>query len=193
MNNVAGFRCAGMSDICFVPTQDASLVLVKLPRHCHPSKLSVQRTTTIASGNASQWVERTMGNRWPSAELEPQVAEFFLSENQARFAEEVQTEIDALPNPDAAAARRCIEFTETADLANMSEVRWAIFPDEDDAVTLVVHSKRYKRQVSFEFRNEGAVVVERIDEHMRQSHDRCGLDHRLQLRAAMEWVTHPQR
>lgn len=70
-----------------------------------------------------------------------------------------------------------------------SPVRWAVFEDEEDGVTLVVHSRKSKRQVSLEFAPYGASVnIIQIDESMHLSERKCGSDDVLQIGEAIAWL-----
>lgn len=70
-----------------------------------------------------------------------------------------------------------------------SPVRWAVFEDEEDGVTLVVHSRKSKRQVSLEFAPYGASVnIVQIDESMHLSEHKCCSDDVLQIGEAIAWL-----
>jgi len=128
-----------------------------------------------------------------STTLEPEGRSMFVSPRERRFLAEIRRELDRLGERvrSSLSAKLCERFVEGVGiaLANQLSIRWALFADEEDGVTLLAHSRASKRQLSFEFASsESSITVVQIDEEMRRFKYDCGINHMLQLANAIAWL-----
>ena len=113
--------------------------------------------------------------------------------NEAHFLyqmfEDIQAfETDLRTSPAAISCRTFV--TESGRLlALQPHTRCAVFPDENDSVTLIAHSGTLKRQVSFEFHSDGNTLdIIKIDEHMQHSTRSSTVRDLGALRNAIAWL-----
>lgn len=148
----------------------------------------------LSDSNTVVWAETTSGHvDVQSTTLEPGGGSMFVSPREGRFLAEIRRELDRLGEPvrSSLSAKLCERFAKGVGmaLANQLSIRWALFADEEDSVTLLAHSRASKRQVSFEFAlSESSITVVQIDEKMRRFRSACGINHMLQLANAIAWL-----
>lgn len=123
----------------------------------------------------------------------PESGEMFLSEAQARFLTQIDSDLDELPEPvrSTLGAELCLRFVagDGLALASIPSVRCAVFGDDEDGVELVAHSRVSRRQVTFEFGLEESLInIVRIDERMHRSVQTCGIEKGLTLSEAIKWL-----
>lgn len=181
------------TDVGFELTQDASRVAPRDP----PIPLLPEPESPVyfrADSDTAVWITGTckLGEH-DSFALDPRPHGIFLSGSESRFLSELFEELDALSESvrSSASARNCRRFGTDFGMAFATQpnIRWGIFGDEEDGVTLVVHSRKSKRQVTFEFAlNEPSINIIQIDEQMRRSERACRIDLVLQLGNAIGWL-----
>lgn len=123
----------------------------------------------------------------------PASGKMFLSEAQARFLTQIESDLDELPGPvrSSPAAELCRRFVAGVGLAlaSIANVRCAVFGDEEDGVELVAHSRASLRQVSLEFMpDENSINIISIDEEMRRFERACGIEKVRTLAEAIAWL-----
>ncbi len=125
----------------------------------------------------------------PDSELN----DFFLSAAEAQFIQQIREDVAGLPGvfSSSSAAEHCKQFAEGVGtaLVNASQTRWAVFAEEDGMVTLQVHSRASKRQVSFEFCSGADTInIVSIDANMQRHESECPIGDVQELRNAIVWL-----
>ena len=181
------------TDVGFELTQDASGVAPQEspaplpPRNIFPDDTLTDSDTAVGITGTCKLGEHD----WCAPDRTPHGV--FLPGSESRFLLELFKELDALSESlrSSASARNCRRFATDFSVAFASHpsIRWAIFGDEEDGVTLVVHSRKSKRQVTFEFAlNEPSINIIQIDEQMRRFERACRIDQVMQLGNAIAWL-----
>ena len=117
----------------------------------------------------------------------------FLAAPQVQFLRQVEEDIAQLPLRvrSSNSAKLCLKFATNVGiaLASARAVRWAVFGDEEDGITLVAHSRLTKRQVSFEFEAKTQIIsIVSIDEQMRRFERACRIENERTLGNAVAWL-----
>lgn len=163
-----------------------------------PKKRAMRFGTTgdVSAFNFAVWTSETLSPVQSRAmsDQETESPLFNLTAEQAEFIRQVHVDIAELDDVarHSSAAKLCLQFAEDVGLllAHVPSVRWAIFAEEDGSVTLEAHSRKSKRQVSFEFGHDGrSITLISIDEDMHRLCRECGIHHVMTLGDAIAWLS----
>jgi hypothetical protein len=186
-------RCVPYSDAGFECARDyvGAAYPVQIFPPSSPQRIVVH---TLSDSNASDWVTETFTRiDIPFLAPEQESPNIFLSDRDARFLAQIGEDLGELSESVrlSASGKLCKQFTDSIglNLANIPQIRCAVFGDEEDGITLVAHSRASMRQVSFEFGDdENTINIVSIDEQMRRFERACGIDQTLTLVEAIAWL-----
>lgn len=173
--------------VCSVPSESTQMLRNAL------AVVHTRVSDDLCDSTTALWVATTYDVQVHSVVQSQGEGNVFLSPSQA-FLEQIKEEIEQLPPrlaaSDAAALLREFVNGPGRMVGTIKDSRWAIFDDEEDGLTLLVHSGRAKRQLSIEFDLDGRTIrLISIDEKMQRSQLVCNIEHVRTLGKRIAWLS----